>query len=357
MTKTFRRINLLLPLTFAGWQICSALPLAAQDAESVAQREIARREAALPRGTEALARGKIAMESGDYVRAHEDFGIAVMYLPDAVVSGKAHDEAVAGFCMSGIKIAERRVQEGKYAEAEAICRELLSDRYDPNCRPAALLLAKLQEPGQINKTMGPKFIGKVEEVRKLLIDAEGYFNSGRYDLAFKKYEQVLNIDPYNTAARRGEEKIDLQKTRYGEEAYNETRSRSMWQVQKAWENPVKPYGTSAAPVVDAFAKDATGTARISAKLNTIIIPRIEFRDASIREAMDFLRQQAAANDPSTEGRKGVDIVLRLTPTGSRTESAPPVVVAPPPTEEGVIANPAAVPAPASAPIVSGHFAR
>ena len=348
MTKTFRQINLFLPLAFAGWQIFSGPPLAAQDAESVAQREIARREAALPRGTEALARGKIAMESGDYVRAHEDFRMAVMYLPDAVVSGKAYDEAVAGFCASGIKMAERRVQEGKYAEAEAICRELLSDRYDPNCRPAALLLAKLQEPGQINKTMGPKFIGKVEEVRKLLIDAEGYYNSGRYDLAFKKYEQVLNIDPYNTAARRGEERIDLQKTRYGEEAYNETRSRSMWQVQKAWENPVKPYGTGAAPVVDAFAKDATGTARISAKLNTIIIPRIEFRDASIREAMDFLRQQAAANDPAVEGRKGVDIVLRLTPTGSRTELAPPVVVAPPPTEEGVIANPA--PAPASAPI-------
>ena len=133
-------------------------------------------------------------------------------------------------------------------------------------------------------TLGPKFIGKVEEVRKLLIDADGYFNSGRYDLAFKKYEQILNIDPYNTAARRGQEKINLQKTHYGEEAYNETRSRSVWQVEKAWENPVKKYGTTVLPTTDAFQKDATGTARISNKLNTIIIPRIEFRDASIRLA-------------------------------------------------------------------------
>ena len=326
MTKTARYITLFLPLALAGLAFQS-LPLVAQDAESVAQREIARREAALPRGTEALARGKIAMEASDYVRAHEDFRMAVLYLPDAVVSGKAHDEAVAGFCESGVKVAERRVQEGKYAEAEAICRELLSDRYDPNCRPAARLLAKLQEPGQINKTMGPKFIGKVEEVRKLLIDADGYYNSGRYDLAFKKYEQILNLDPYNTAARRGQEKINNQKTRYGEEAYNETRSRSLWQVQKGWENPVRQYGAGTAPVVDAFAKDATGTARISAKLNTIIIPRIEFRDASIREAMDFLRQQAAANDPAVDGRKGVDIVLRLAPMGGRTEVAPPVVSA------------------------------
>ena len=44
-------------------------------------------------------------------------------------------------------------------------------------------------------------------------------------------------------------------------------------------------------------RDATGTARINHKLDAIIIPHIEFRDASVREAIDFIRQQAAANDP------------------------------------------------------------
>lgn len=327
----------------------------AQDAQRTAEREIARRQAALPQGAEALARAKAAMEAKDYVRAHEDFRIAAVYLPDAVVSGTSHDEAVAGFCESGMKIAERRVQEGKYAEAEAICRELLSDRFDPNCRPAMQLLASLKEPGQINRTMGPKFIAKVEEVRKLLTDADGYYNSGRYDLAFKKYEQILNLDPYNVAARRGQEKINLQKTHYGEEAYNETRSRSLWQVQKGWENPVRQYGTSVGPITDAFAKDATGTARISNKLNTIIIPRIEFRDASIREAIDFLRQQAAANDPA-EGRKGVDIVLRLNAIGGAAPEAPARSAAPSavdplaPVPAGGEAPAAIAPAAVSAPV-------
>ena len=292
-------------------------------AQRAAQREAARREAGLPHGSEALARAKGELAAKDYARAHEDFRAAVTYLPDAVVSGKEHDEAIAGFCESGVKLAEIRVQEGKYTEAEAICHDILSDRYDPNCRPAMLLLASLQEPGQINKTMGPKFIGKVEEVRKLLIDADGYFNSGRYDLAFKKYEQILNLDPYNVAARRGEEKINLQKTHYNEEATNETRSRALWQVEKGWENTPKKYGSSSVnPITDAFQKDATGTARISNKLNTIIIPRIEFRDASIREAIDFMRQQAAANDPAEDGHKGVDIVLRQSTIGSRTVLAP-----------------------------------
>jgi general secretion pathway protein D len=156
-----------------------------------------------------LARGKLALKANDFAKAHDEFRVAVNFLPDALTTADEHDAAVAGFCESGVKLAEQRIAEGKYAEAEQIVREVVSDRYDPNCRQALELLAHLSEPGYFNKTIGPKFIAKVEEVKKLLSDADGYYNSGRYDLAFKKYEQVLNLDPYNVAARRGEERIDL----------------------------------------------------------------------------------------------------------------------------------------------------
>jgi general secretion pathway protein D len=292
----------------------------AQNINRVADREVARRQAALPRGDAALARGKAAMAAGNFRGAHEEFRVAVSLLPNT--SEKAHAEAVSGFCASGIKLAALRIAEARYSEAEAICREILGYRYDPNFRPAAELLAHLREPGYFNRTPGPKFLSKVAEVKKLLTDAEGYYSSGRYDLAFKKYEQVLNLDPYNVAARRGEERINLTKTHYGEEAYDETRSQQLWQVQKGWEEPVRPYGQTVAPITDAFTKDATGTARITHKLNTIVIPRIEFRDASVREAIEFLRQQAETSDPATEGRKGVDIVLRLTTLGRPAESVP-----------------------------------
>jgi len=298
----------------------------AQSVERISQREIARRQSAMPQGVDAVARGQEAMKEKNYT---------VVYLPDSVVAGKARDEAIKGFCESGVRLAEQRIAEGKYGEAEAICREILTDQYNPNCEDASELLKNLQTPGYFNKTMGPKFIAKVHDVRQLLTDAEGYYQSGRYDLAFKKYEQVLALDPYNIAARHGEERLDNVRTHYADQAYNETRARALWQVQKGWEEPVRQYGQAVGPLADAFTKDSTGTARINNKLSTIIIPRIEFRDASIREAIDFLRQQAAANDPAAEGRKGVDIVLRLSPSGS---------AAPPP----VAMQPAAVPAPATA---------
>jgi general secretion pathway protein D len=307
----------------------------AQDAEMTVQREVARRQSVLPQGNAALARGQAAMSAKNYAAAHEEFRTALTYLPDAVVSGDAHDQAVKGFCASGLKLAEIKIAEGKYGDAEAICRELLNDRYDPNCRPAQEMLVHLQQPGYFNRTMGPKFLAKVEDVKRLLTEADGFYNSGRYDMAFKRYDQVLNLDPYNVAARRGQEKINLTKTHYGDEAYNETRSRATWQVQKAWEEPVRQYGQNVGAVTNDITREATGTARIANKLNTIIIPRIEFRDASIREAIEFLRQQAAANDPTPDAKRGVDIVLRLTAIGGRAPAE-------------MVTTPAATAAPATA---------
>jgi general secretion pathway protein D len=327
----------------------------AQDSDSVAEREVHRRQSAIPQGEAALARGKTAMAQKNITVAHEEFKTAVRYLPDSVVSGKAHDEAVEGFCKTGVILAEARIAQGDYAGAEAILSEILSSRYDPNCRAARELLVHLHQPGYFNKTMSPDFIVKVEEVKRLLTEADGYYNSGRYDLAFKRYDQVLALDPYNTAARRGQEKINNTKYKYGVEAYNETRSRQLWQVEKAWEEPVRQYGRSVGAAVDAFARDTSGTARITNKLNSIIIPRVEFRDATVREAIDFLREQAAENDPSPEGKRGVDIVLRMVPLGQI--APPPVPVAPAAgpaaaAASGVTATPAGAAAGATTPVTA-----
>jgi type II secretory pathway component GspD/PulD (secretin)/tetratricopeptide (TPR) repeat protein len=321
----------------------------AQTPDSVAEREVQRRQAGISQGEAALARGQAAMKARDYAAAHEEFRTAVLYLPDAVVSGKAHDEAVEGFCKSGVVLAEARIAEGRYADAEAILSEVLSARYDPKCRPAQELYAHLRQPGYFNKTMSPTFIEKVEQVKQLLTEADGFYNSGRYDLAMKRYEQVLALDPYNTAARKGQEKINNTKYRYGEEAYNETRSRHLWQVEKGWEQPVRRYGATGEPAKFGIQKNLTDTARINNKLNTIIIPRVEFRDATLREAVNFLREQAVENDPATEGERGINIVLPPS-VGVQRPPSPPAGASPAPAGAGA---PGAAPA-GTPPVAAGQ---
>src|SRR5436190_15847948 len=309
-------------LIVSGLILCLPAVVQAQSVNKIADREAARRQAGVPRGQEVLARAQSELHAKQYSLAHDDFRAALRYLPNSPAAGNSYSVALDGFCESGVKLAEQRIAEGKYEESEVILNEILSDPYNPNCREARTLLTHLHDPGYINKTMGPKFFAKVEDVKRLLTEAEGFYQSGRYDMAMKRYDQVLNLDPYNTAARKGQERIDLTKYQYGTQAYNETRGRAMWQVEHGWEQPVRKYGTGAGPIENVVARDSSNTARIRTKLDNIIIPRIEFRDASIREAIDFLRQQAAANDPTTEGRRGVDIVLRLHSIGRSTEPAP-----------------------------------
>src|SRR5439155_12914178 len=162
-----------------------------------------------------------------------------------------------------------------------------------------------------------------EQVKQWFAEAENFYQSGRYDLAMKRYDQILCVDPYNTAARRGQERIDHTKYLYGEEAYDETRGRQLWQVEGAWQQPVRKYGVVGAPAGGA-GRNVVGTALVSRKLNSIIIPHIEFRDATIREAIEVLREQAAENDTGPEGQKGVNIVLRLVPLGQIAPPSMPV---------------------------------
>ena len=115
----------------------------AQTPDNIAEREVHRRQAAIPEGEAALARGKSALKAKNYTVAYQEFKTAIGYLPDAVVSGKAHDQAAEGVCKSGTVLAEARIAEGDYAGAEAILSEILN-RYDPNCRKAQELFAHLR---------------------------------------------------------------------------------------------------------------------------------------------------------------------------------------------------------------------
>src|SRR5262245_7945868 len=51
---------------------------------------------------------------------------------------------------------------------------------------------------------------------------------------------------------------------------------------------------------------------VNAKLDRIIFPRLEFKEATIREAIDFLKRRTVELDPEPDPvKKGMGILLRL----------------------------------------------
>ncbi len=355
-----------LATTISSLLVCSIIAIPAisfaqggyRGAASAAEREKARRYDYERRGRETIDSGDRAMKDRDYEKATAYFKNACDIIPNAPNSRSLYEEALDKFCEASCKLAEQRITEGRYADAENTLRIVLDERYDPSCKKAIILLARLEQPDYYNKTIGPKFRASVEQVKQWFIEAEGFYDTGRFDLAKKRCEQILNVDKYNIAARQMQEKIDRKISDYGVAAYNETRADAIKQVDLAWQRPIRRFNLPVEIPVDQGPNQSGMTERIRRKLDRIIIPKLEFREATIREAIDFLKKKSAELDVDSQpGDKGVNIVLKLeaAPGGGGAaglpEAAPPGV----PGIPGLEPAPAPVPAmPAAAPMAMGN---
>jgi general secretion pathway protein D len=278
-----------------------------------ADREIARRQQELALAEEALRRGDAALKAGNVEQAYLAYKQAVDFTPDGPTTRSLRARALSRYSSTAVRYAEFLVSEGQYAKAEAVAREVLEPQYNPNYQPAAVFLSRLEQPDYFNKTITPEFAEDRVQVDKLLQEANGYFDSGRYDLAQKRYEQVLSVDKYNAAAFRGMEQVEVGKQRYYDSAYNETRSRMLWQVDKAWERPKRRFVEARTTDSTALDEERRGTELMVGRLNRIIIPRVDFRDATVRQAVGFLQQRSRDLDTSEVDpeRRGINIVVKL----------------------------------------------
>jgi general secretion pathway protein D len=303
---------------------------------SDADREIIRRQQNIALAEDSMRRGDAALKAGSIKEAYLAYKQAVDLLPDGPATRSLRARAMARYSSTAVRYAEYLVSEGEYAMAESVAREVLEPGYNPDYRPAAVFLSRLEQPDYFNKTITPQFAEDREKVEQLLREANGFYDSARYDMAIKRYQQVLAVDKYNAAAFRGMEQVELGKQRYYDSAYNETRSRMLWQVDKAWERPRRRFAETRATDSSALQDERRGTELMIARLNRIIIPRVDFRDATVRQAVTFLQQRSRDLD-STESapdQRGVNIFLKL--------PAPGTAVAPPTGEFDDIA-PASVP--------------
>lgn len=286
--------------------------------ENEADREIIRRQQETVSAAEAMRRGDAALQAGNVEAAYLAYKEAVDLTPDGPAQKSLRARALSRYSSTAIRYAEYLVSEGQYAKAESVAREVLEPRYNPDYRPAAVFLSRLEQPDYFNKTITPEFADDRTKVEQLLRQANGYFDSGRYDLAQKRYQQVLAVDKYNSAAYRGMEQVEVGKQRYYDSAYNETRSRMLWQVDKSWERPKRRFVDARSTDSSALAEERRGTELMLARLNGIVIPRVDFRDATVRQAVGFLQQRSRDLDTTEENpeRRGVNIVLKLPATSA-----------------------------------------
>ena len=185
---------------------------------------------------------------------------------------------------------------GRYDEAD----KLLQDAIKLNPRSAKLAkqtLEYMKDPIRTNPALTPEHVKNVEKVNTLLHMAYGYYDLGDYDKAIAEFNKVLSIDPYNVAARRGQETVNRRRMAYYAAAYDETRSTMLAEVDKMWERPIPMEvptgadGTDNAPITD-----INGATANLMKLKSIIIPSVSFEDTTVEDAIDYLRKKSIELD-------------------------------------------------------------
>ena len=263
-----------------------------------------------------IAKAQSALAENDFESAYALSKSAVDALPSGGDALKGlRPLALETFSKSALMLAEQRISEGRFEDAQLVVSSVTGSPYESQYAPLLALERKLHDPKEFNKTVTPAFVSKVEEVKQLLSEAKGCYARGSFDKAFRIYSKVLNLDPENTSARLGMEEVNRQRTTYAETAYNEQRSKMIEDVSRAWELPVTKFDTGASTIIEQNPIDVMGTSSITRKLQEIRIEKLVLQDDSVREAIAKLQKKSRDLDTgeSDPTKKGVNIVLKLDP--------------------------------------------
>lgn len=283
-------------------------PSGSGSASGIAEREMARR-------LQRVADARAAIDAGDKLMAEKDcegainkYREAIELLPIALMTEAIRDEVNIKYCKAAVCLAEERAKNGRYADA----RQLLNDAIarHPECEEAKELLERLDDPDRYEVALTPQHVRNVAEVERHLQMAYSYYNLGDFDKSNRSFQEALRIDPYNKAARRGMERVEMQRAEYFDTARDHTRAKMLNEVNRAWEDPVPvALDQTSGP---GYAQGINPGQLYTEKMQNIIFPTVQFSGASIEEAVEFLRIKSRDYDvrETDPSRKGVNLIIK-----------------------------------------------
>ncbi|MES2738035.1 MAG: Amuc_1098 family type IV pilus outer membrane protein [Verrucomicrobiota bacterium] len=276
----------------------------------IAEREIARRAARIEDARQAMEKGDELFAKGEYEAALAQYRSAkdiLDQLPNAPFIQDWRDLANLKFADCAIVVAREKAKIGDYAAAQKLIDE--AQLAVPGHKGARVFAKHLADPDRWPPALTPQHVENVGKVEKGLLLANSSLEIGDYDKALLQFEDVVRIDPYNSAARRGMEKVEQKRSDYFDTARDHQRARMLNMVNEAWEYKPPVRGLVIDPV-------ATGgiepTVYLTRKMQEIVFPQVQFAGASIEEAVEFLRVKSRDLDvnESDPAKKGVNIILK-----------------------------------------------
>lgn len=271
---------------------------------------------ALEEARELLEKGDDAYRNARYGDAAEAYAGAREMIPETAGTAELRAAATQRYCQAAVEQARVLSRKGDVAGAIAVTEKALA--ISPNDPDALELRSQLDDPIRTNPALTIEHGQNVDKVRRLLYTAQGAYDLGKFDQAKQEYENVLRIDPTNSAARRGMEQVSNAKGGYMQAAYDHTRAEMLGQVDAGWELKVPPLDFVPTGIQDQSGGIQMEAISVLNKVERIIIPQIALDQTTLSEAVDFLRIRAVENDnlETDPARKGINFTLKFGPPNS-----------------------------------------
>jgi general secretion pathway protein D len=139
----------------------------------------------------------------------------------------------------------------------------------------------------------------------LFAKGKSYYAAGEYDQAMAVFDTMLNIDPYDARAIAYKKRTAQRIAAYELRKQDASRAQAFAEVDAAWNPELKSTIASAPSGGDEdMSADDVAIQQMEARLQGIVIPSLDFRDANIKDVVLFLTETCRRLDG-----KGVNILL------------------------------------------------
>ena len=292
--------------------------LSSHELAEVRQQEIIRRQELIFRANESLKAGRNAEVAQQFPEARKDYLFSAEAFSTISRSTDSYATAAEGLTRVDFQLFDAALKIADTARAKLLMEEVV--KYNPNNQLAVEKLAAINRaidnPNDTsllgNPAVTPRFVDKVNEIQQLFAEAEQFRRTGQWDEATARLKRILGIDAYNIAATKQLERINAEKLDYDEHARLETRDERLRQVEEEWYEPINNHDNAAVAQSGQTPIIRNTNFGLDQKLKNIYLS-LDFNNATIEEATNFLSVESTRLDPD---HKGVNFVIE--PNASAT---------------------------------------
>ena len=204
-------------------------------------------------------------------------------------------------------LIDRGVHIGAREAVKSLARENLT--YNPNDKQAQILIARIEKAQRdgldtdllTNLAINPNFAKKVADVEVWFVEIDQYFRTGQLDKAKERCELILSRDNYNKAAMDWKSRIIKKQQEFHKGAQG-------WSRDRALNDVIEAFGEKHNPNMGLISLNPTRTEitrttndTVNRRLREIILPKVDFSQASIRQVAEVFSSLSRQYDPDGKG--------------------------------------------------------